>query len=251
MHIFNVKYLRKTVFLISITFFIFSTFSLKSQEKNNSKSLNKIINYSESIYGTDDLLVNGQPYLIKNKDVKGHPYFIDEFWRQETLFIKEKKFNNVGLNYDVEDDKLILETKFNKNLYLKIELSNEVIDSFNIRGHHFINSSILENYNGKNEYFEEIYNGDFIFLIKHYKTLDKSYYDNPPSGKYNKIKSIYYIYKDGILKKIKNKRAFLDYFKNNKKEIKKFMKKNKIKYNRAKSDELFILMEFCNKLSNV
>ncbi len=249
MYINNIKYFRNKLLWFVLALFPFSIISAQDQNINFTKSLNEIIDFTEFVYGTDDILVNGQPYAFKIKDVKGHPFYCDENWSKETLVVKGKVFNDVELNYDVEADKLILNTKYNENLFIKIELSYEVIDSFNIQGHHFINSKQLIDNTGEAEYFEQIYNGNFYLLIKHKKILNPAYYDTPPFGRYSDMQSVYHIYKDGKMKRLLSKRSFLEYFKENKKEIIKFMRKNKIKYKKASREQLQVLMKYCDDLS--
>ncbi len=249
MHTYNIKYFLNKFFWIIVVLFTYSSVYAQEQNKNINNSFNRIIDFTEFVYGTNDILVNGQPYLLKLNDVKGHPFFGDGNWSNETLFIKEKEFNDVKLKYDIEADKLILNAKYDKNIFIKIELSNKVIDSFNINGHHFINSRQFLTEPGKSAYFELIYNGNFLFLIKHKKILNSAYYDIPPFGKYSDMQSVYYIFNDGEMNRLISKQSFLRYFIQDKNRIRKFMRKNKIKYKKASHKELRALMKYCDNLS--
>ena len=249
MYFYVIKYFQKKLFWIIIV--LFSYLSVFAQEQNNDiiKSLDKIIEFTEFVYGSDDILLNGQHYTLKNKDAKGHPFFGDGKWSKETLIVKGKVFVDVELIYDVEADKLILNAKYNENTFIKIELSDEVIDSFNIQSHHFINSRQFLSDPGELIYFEQIYNGDFFFLIKHKKILNNAYYDTPPFGRFSDMQSVYYIYEDGKMKRLISKRSFLEYFKENKKEIRKYMRKNKIRYKKASLEELRALVKYCDVIN--
>ncbi len=244
-----IKYFQNKILWIVIAVFSFSI--IYAQEQNNDiiKSLDKIIEFTEFVYGSDDILLNGQHYTLKNKDAKGHPFFGDGSWSKETLIIKEKVFKDVELKYDVDVDRLILNAKYNENTFIKIELSSDVIDSFNIQRHHFINSRQFLSDPGELAYFEQIYNGNFFFLIKHKKILNNAYYDTPPFGRFSDMQSVYYIYEDGKMKRLISKRSFLEYFKENKKEIRKYMRKNKIRYKKASSEELRALMKYCDVIN--
>jgi hypothetical protein len=44
------------------------------------------------------------------------------------------------------------------------------------------------------------------------------------------------------------KSALLSYFDQHKKEIKRFMSRNKIKYSKASTDQLYMLMQYCDSL---
>ena len=250
MNIYNINYFRNKLVWLAFVLLPFATIFAQEQRNNFDESLTKIIEYTEFVYGTDDALVNGQPYALKYREVKGHPFFGDDKWSEETLTVKGKTFHNVKLNYDIESDKLILNTKYNENSYIIIELSNEVIDSFNIQSHHFINAAQLKIDAGEIKFFEQIYKGNFSFLIKHKKILNKAYYDTPPYGRYTKMISVHYIFEKGELKKINSKKSFLKYFHKNKKEIRAFMRKNKIKYKKANHKQLQVLMKYCDNLIN-
>ena len=249
MQMHNIKCFRIKLFWFVLVLLPFSIISAQEQKTNFSKSLSEIIDFTELVYGTDDILVNGQPYALKLSDVKGHPFFGDGSWSKENLVVKGKIYNNIELNYDIESDKLILNAKHNKNSFIKIELSDKVIDSFNLKNHHFINSAQLKNNITEAVYFEQVYNGSFYFLIMHNKILNSAYYDTPPFGKYTDMQSVYYIYKDGEMKRLLRKKSFLKYFKKDKKSIRKFMRKNKIKYKKASNVQLNTLMKYCDNLS--
>lgn len=242
---------QKNNFIVFL--FLLSFSSVTAQDKNDSinHSIKKIIDFTETIYGTDDILVSGQPYLTNlNKVKKGHPFFGNNNWWIENLTINEITYKNVQLKYDIENDKLILNATYDNDISRQLILSNNVIDSFNIQGHNFINSKHITNKAADKRYYELIYKGDFFFLIKHSKILNSAYYSSPPFGKYSNTLSVKYIFDNGTMKRLNNKRSFIKYFEKHKKKIRKFMRKNKIKYKKATKNELWNLLEYCNNLTN-
>ncbi len=241
-------YSNKKVFIVF--FAIFSAFLVHSQQENDTliSSISKLIELSDKYYGTDDFLANGRYYFYKHKNYNGHPFFGNNVWEISNLFVNGKKFNDVKLKYDVESDQLILKTKYNLSS-VDIVLNDELVDSFNIQNHHFISSNQFEENTKLSHYFEIIYKGNFLFLIKHSKILINDYYNSPPYGKYTGLNSIFYIYNKGSFKKLPNKNTFLNYFKPFKREIKKFLKKNKIKYRKTNVNQLHVLLKYCDRIS--
>jgi len=241
----QIKYL-KTILVL----FLLSPVSIYCQKHNNAdnRQNQSLLDSINTIYGSDDLLINGRRYEPLHVQASGNPYLFENDWRRGTLYIKGRIFNNVHCKYNIEKDKVVINTILHSGVPVQLIINNEYLDSFIIENHSFINVAVLKTDKETAGYYEQIFNGDFKFLKKHNKTFLNKYNDLEPYGSYSKIRTEYYLYYNSRLFKVFSKKSFLKYFKPYKKEIKKFIRKNRIKYKKASNQDLNKLMIFCNKL---
>jgi len=207
-------------------------------------------NYIDQIYGSDDMLVNGRIYVPQHGLAEGHPYFEVVDWVFGNLFIKGVLYEDVKLKYDIELDEFILFIKDKQDRKNYIVLNHHYVDSVYMGKYVFVNTDVLPEIEKDLGYAELVYDRDFIFLIKYTRDFKKEYSDSKPYGEYAEQKATRYICESGELVKISSKKAFLAYFEPDKKEIKKYLKKNNIKYKKANSGELYHLLNYCNAIRN-
>ncbi len=238
-----------SVFILAL-FLLSAVFGYCQKYNNTEISQNRLLLDSiEAIYGSDDLLVSGRFYKPTHSYASGNPYFLEKNWCKGTLFIRDRAFKYVDCTYNIENDKVIIKANLKSGASVQLEINIEYLDSFIIGNHHFINSDGLKTTESINGYYEQIYNSDYLFLIKHSKTFINKYTDLEPYGRFSKVRSAYYIYFNSQLSKLFTKKSFLHYFKPYKKEIRKFFRKNNIKYKKASNYEIYKLMKYCNELS--
>ena len=256
----------------SIVFFliIFQYVNTYSQNSEYS-SRNNIIQHFDSIYGADNLLINGRIFMYPNSRAKGNPFFFGKDTKLCDLYIKNRKFSNLLVNYNIAEDKLIVLSQINNN-NIRIELSSHLIDSFFI-SHYVISNNFIQNPSTfssdvsntfnmakeliftkkfislkKNGYFERIYEGNDRLLKKYLKTFSDKVSQEYPYGTFTDQKTILYLYRNGKTIDVSNKRKFLTAFILYKKEINKFLRENKIKYKNADNIELIKLMNYSEEL---
>lgn len=240
----NSTFLKKSVnTLIVLCFLATASFAQQS-------GITGIIDFTGAVYGTDDILVNGQKYIPVHFLADGHPYFPDKTWTKGTVTVEGKQFENVDLLYNAEVDQLILQTKISSGDTVFVVLNSEKVDSFSLAGRKFIGAAKLTGNQQLSGFYEEAYSGNFIFLIKHQKTFIADYSKTSPKGHFSKLNSTNYIYKNGQFYKVTNKKALLTYFSTYSKSIKGFMKKNKINYSKANNTAMKLLLNYCDDLSS-
>lgn len=208
-----------------------------------------LYNRSEQIYSTDDLLVNGQIYIPTRPRAKGSPYFGGKQFIEGSVQIKGRQFKGVLLRYNLEDQRIILRAAVESEKYVTILLNSNLIDYFTINGQRFINADDFLKDSEVSGFYAQIYEGSFTFLIKYEKTFRAVYDNQTPNGSYTKMKSEYFIFDENKLVMVSKKKVLLDYFSPKKKEIKNFMRQQKIKYKNASVTELNQLMKYCDLVS--
>jgi len=247
----NFIFIRKTT-LALIKILIFIPFISFSQESVNSTTslLNELHKQAEDKYGLDDRLVNGTIYRQKNPYAKGHPYFLDEYWKNSTLFINGLTFPDLQLNYNIDSDEIILNLNINNELSKTILLKTILIDSLIIEDHFFINATTLQikNISG---FYERIHKGSFNAYFKHSIELEDVATFSSPNGEYKKpIQTLYIMNAESGVFKLQNKKSLLNHFSEHKKGIKAFLRKNNIFYNRIKREQLIKLLKYCDEISS-
>jgi len=211
---------------------------------------NDIVGFTKNFYGTNDVLVNGRKYIPQHFKAGGNPYFLGENWMKGTVSVAGSVFENVDLLYNIETDQLVLRTNTSNNDTVFVVLNDETVDHFIIDGNTFIRSGSLRLNQNLSGYFEEVYNGSFSFLIKHQKSYISDYSKTSPNGHYSKLYTTNFIFQNGVLSKVTNRKAFLNYFSENSKAIKTFMKKNKIRYSKANNNSMITLLKYCDDISS-
>ena len=99
-------------------------------------------------------------------------------------------------------------------------------------------------------FFEEIFNGRDQLLKKYFKTFSDKVSQENPHGSYTGQKTKLYIYRDFNIIDIGTKSKLIKVYSYHKKEIKRFIRDNKFKFNVAKNEDLIKLMNFCENLTN-
>ena len=241
---------QKKVISFFLVILIFTTlFGQGQNEKQN--QINNLIDYTNYVYGTNDILVNGLVYMPLHLNAEGHPFFMEGDWENGKIYIKGRVFNDIELKYDIEIDRVILKAEVRAGTY-EVLVNDAFVDSCIINNRMLINSNNIFKDNPEfTGYFELVYEGNFLFLVKHQKTFISEYSENNQFGLYSDPTSEYILLKGDKINKIYSKKALLKYFKPNKRLIKRFLKKNKIKYKKINSNELFNLLKYCDTISSV
>ena len=229
----------------TILIFIFSLqFSLLTFGQANLNSVEQLVGYTNELYGNDDILVSGKLYIHDNMRSEGHPYYLSNKFGSSIVYIGNKTFFNVLLRYNIEDDEFVLTAKLKTGTQVLVILNNSV-DSVFYMGRVFIPAQKLEIPGISKGYYERIVSKNFTFLTKHYKTYDLIHYG---AKKYSKLFRAYSISTNSKIVKVNTKKLFISYFSENKKEVQKYLRKNKIDYKTCSREQLTTLIKFCNEL---
>ncbi|MBN2813603.1 MAG: hypothetical protein JXQ80_05960 [Bacteroidales bacterium] len=211
-------------------------------------STGQLVQYTNQIFGFDDLLVNGSVYRPEKPNALGNPFFECPYAEESGIFIKGQHFANIKLLYDIAGDQLLLLQPLNKEVSRYVLLRPELVDSFEIGNCTFVNPSNFDNVPNVPGYYEKIAGKEVLFLKKHKKSFIKIY-DTENKGKYSNQQSINYILDQRGLTNVTLFRWFLSYHGPYKKEIRTYLKEKKIKYRKASPDEIRKLMKFCYELN--
>jgi hypothetical protein len=218
------------------------------QQSSSLKTTDAVIQFTQKIYGPDDLLVNGRLYIPDHLKAEGNPYFEEEKWTTGRIIIKGKSFDNIEFIYNIAVDRIVIQSKDINQNNIAVLLNRNFIDDFYIGEHHFINVDQLNLISIEKGFAEEIYRSGLTFVIRYKKDFLNQYSQSNPYGSYSKLQSTKYIQKGNQLVKLPTRKSFLVCFKPFQNQIKKYFRSNNISYKNASKEELSGLLKFCDGL---
>lgn len=218
----------------------------------NEPPLERLIDTVESVYGLNDLLIQGKPYAFPDKRIKGNPYFQGKSWIDANLYIDGHCFEQKPIMYDVVKQSLILKAKLKLNKYRIIQLNTSMIDSFKIENRLFVQCAHLLENKHESCYLEQICENRVTFARRYDKKFIGTYNAFTPEGKYSELKEKRYIISNGKANEVNSRRAFVRYFPGKvRKSIRLYMRNKNIKYSSTTPKRLKALANFCfQKLKN-
>lgn len=231
---------RKTVLIYLFIFLSHFAFSQQSQVDSLKTEYDKK-------YGLDVLLFNGKKSDAYYKIHEGHPFWQKESSLRADLVIKDKKFYNREVNYNIEKQEFILNYENYYGAQKKLVINYSLLDSVFIGDKTFVRNNIpsLEQ-----RYLQLIYKGKIQCYAEWYKPLEIKENVRSHSGlKYKKeFKHLYLIQKETI-ERINGNRSFLNAFpREYKAKIRKFMSVNDLRIKNISDENLKEILVFCENL---
>jgi hypothetical protein len=226
--------------------------TIYGQLHKNFNTVEDLFNYTELALGSDNDLINGKAYFVKHARAEGHPYYPDKHWQNSIVYINTKKFSHYQLKYNIEIDRIILNYTRSDSAQVPILLNTNYIDSIQLGNHTFlINAKLISNDNKLKNFFNRINTGKFILFETSETVFKADFTQSTPYGRYSSVNRKYLLFTNEKLFPISSKKSFLNFFKDIKPEIKKYLRQNRITFKKANAIELKGLMDFCNDLSEM
>lgn len=241
--------MNRFVFPLFFTLFLFPLFTYTQSRTDEKEMLQTILQFTSQIYGSDEALINGIAYTPNNVNAGGDPFFNSASYANASISISDKVFSVESLKFDIAEEKLILLVTVKSGAKFPILLNNEFIQYFELYQAHFFPATMYFFDNEVKGFVDVVYSGSFFFATKYKKEFVKMYTKVDPFGKYSETQIHHYLIKDGVSKKIKNKKNLLDAFKPFQKDISKYMKSNHIKFKKANHQQLVQLLSYCDELA--
>jgi len=217
-----------------------------SYSQPSGHTLDAFMDSISRLYGTNDLLVNGYPYVQPDPSIKGHPYLNDNEWFVATLYIAGNEFKDQQVKYNIVDEILVLKAEVAEGKHLLIEANKSLVDSFRVRNQMFVNSSVVLKDRDNLRYYQLVQGGEVYFVRKFTKKFLSTYGMLSPNGKYSSTDEERYVIADGEITRVNNRRSFLKYFPEEKrKKVRSYLREHSLNYSKASFEELVNLSNFC------
>ncbi len=177
--------------------------------------------------GNNAQIYHGVEFIRNGTKVAGFPFFASDELFTGSVSYQGTLYTNRRLQYNLLTDELI-STNYSNSGFLT--LSSEKVDSFQIADHSFIKlHPNKSNRLPKEGFYDELYSGEPGVYVNRYKKYV------PASGsidsKYTAYDE-YYIRKENIFYRVDGRNDLLELFSDRKDELKKYMRVNKIKFNK-------------------
>jgi hypothetical protein len=208
------------------------------------------LSLSKSDYGTGLKYSDGSYLSEKGTEVKGTPFFMDE-WRKGSVLLKTKeRIDSVLLKYNLYSDLLnvkVDETEYQFNIDVaEFLLPDSVTKEANLFRSGFTPVA------GMNEksFYQVLYDGKTKFLLKHKKTIASELTSTPgvKAKVFEEQKFYFILTTSGKMERIKKKnKGILDLLEDKKEEVKKMVDTNKLKL--TNDEEIISVLEYYDSLT--
>lgn len=187
-----------------------------------------IHDWYDSKVGKENLDINNGKILLNyDRILKNNDRFYFQNYTLGSVVYDNQLYNNVLLNYDINNDDLIIKPN-GDNDKMPIVLNKSKVNSFNVNGKNYINLGYnkISNDEVVSGFYEEVLlNNKVNFYIKHIKDRRQIINDNLVFDDFTKITSYIISYKNQYYK-ITNKKSLTTIFPELKKTINEYYSNN-------------------------
>ncbi len=195
----------------------------------------------------DSHLFNGTEYKENPRYGEGHPFFIDEEFKDGTILYDDQLYENVPLLFDILRGDLVTERTQDG---ARIRLVPEKISYFIMQKHTFVRL-VAQTYDGlpRTDFYEVLHRGNTSAYALHQKKSNDRVSMNRIETTID-VQDRYFIYKDGKYKQVKTKRSVLKILFAKKSQLKQFIKGNKIRFSEDRDLAITRITEYYDRLQN-
>ncbi len=220
--------------------------SIKQQYPQD--ALRDAVTYYKSVIDESTALYNGVEYNYRNPDIKGTPFFNENELSSGSIMYDGQLYSGIKMKYDIYKDILITDYYDSHYFFHQLQLIKQKIESFTFQGHNFVHiRPDLLNEGIPSGFYDILYDGGVRVMARYTKVVNK----NSGGGSQLFIfarKDFYFLEKNGRMFRIKNKRGILNVLEDKNREIKAFVRKNKIKLKKHPAERLTSIAAYYDKL---
>jgi len=226
---------------------LFSQGSADTSGLVNQPEKNTIDYYYRAI-GDNSHLYNGREYVSPVYRQDMDPYFKSAPMTRGDIHYDGFLYTNVFITYDILNDALIT---YRSDQRFRVELVKEKIGSFSILGHLFIrivpdsmNAGVIDP-----GFYDLLYDGRLQVIARREKKIQESIVQNVANVQMVESERIY-VRKEKKYYFINSQHSLLGLLKERKKDLKKFMHENKIRFKDNPENCIVLLARFYDQLKN-
>lgn len=202
----------------------------------------------ENAYGLDQNLVNGIQYSNRYMRSQGHPYFLEDRFKNGSVSIDGKIYQNVQLKYDLLLQRVeIKHKKYLSGIYRYVTVSDRM-EAFSLGEYEFRKLKIQEDTERYYQFINTRHFTCFVHWEKKLVPLDNSviYIDH-----FTNPRLYYWLELNGEIIAFNNRRTFARLFPMNmQREILKLFRQRHISFRNVGPDEILRTMEMVANLFN-
>ena len=201
--------------------------------------------YKESIEA-DRRYINGFQYTETFPGTIGHPFFLSEGWFLGELSMDGIHYEGITIRYDLFRDQVLYNHIHPSGSY-NVVLNKELTEAFKIDGHLFKKLPARDKISPgiKAGYYELLSEGKASFYVKWQKRLSDP---GPESRGEFSLFNEWYILNQGAFRKISGKSVLLKVLGDHEKEIRTFIRENRIVVKPGNEPGVRLVIDYYNHL---
>ena len=193
-------------------------------------------------------IYNGSEYLRTGHGARGTPFFIADSLLPGAVFYDNRLYENIPLHYDMVTGNVVIANYAQDN---ELSLVPGKLSYFYISGHLFVRlvaDSSLPSFISTG-FYEKLYDGKFSVFAQRQKVLKQSTNAADSEARYLEY-SYYFVLLNNTFYRADDKRDFLAVMAGKKDEIRKYIKDNKINFNKKREASMVQVAEYYSQLKN-
>lgn len=194
----------------------------------------------------NQILYNGRVWKNIYYYVSGDQFLFSPEFAPGSVTMRGTTFGNLRLRYDICSDEIMIITASDNIL----QLNKEMVDGFTAvyeNNAHRFTRIVPDSINNHEGYFDVLYDGNTSLLVRYSKKVTRS-----NEGKrfenfvqYNQV----YILKDGYMNRIKGRKDIYNLFGDRRKQVRTFMKNNRIRIVKKIPQSYIRVLEYFDSLN--
>jgi hypothetical protein len=210
----------------------------KAQYRTSDTTSRAIVSHAGDTYNRfnekQSRLYNGILHIGYANKIIGYAYWQKDM-QQGTIVYDELEFTGVPMLYDLYKDQVVIQ---HFNHFNMLGLISEKVKEFTLANHHFIrlqtdslfHSAIITGF------YDELYKGQVTVLVKRVKIIEETVKDEVERRFISQ--DLFFIKKDGTYYAIKNYKTLLQALNDKAKEIKQYLRRNRIKFKKDRENAI-------------
>lgn len=175
-------------------------------------------------------IYTGNAYIPDRRLSEGHVFFVENGWNKGSVVYGGVYYEDIPVLYDLVKDEIVILYHDGKS---KITLHPENVDRFSLLGHSFIRLPHVP-IKGRDMaagFYDLLYDGEAKVLVKRTKLI-KEDISSGTFRRFTEQDNRLYIKKGNVFYNVKSKGSVLRVFKDKKRELRKFLKNNKVQFHK-------------------
>jgi hypothetical protein len=175
-----------------------------------------------------------------------HQFFEQRRWLNGMVLYDGQQFDSIPMLYDLFRDEVVIR-HFNGDHVL---LQTVKVDSFIIDKHHFARLEAGKDINPqmRTGFYDIVYSGKSRTLARRTKQRQEKIVDKRVIAYYPE-KTFFYVFKEGSYHPVHSKKSALELFPERKRELRKVLRENKIKYRKNRELAITTMVATYDKLA--
>lgn len=191
-------------------------------------------------------LYNGRQYYVYDNRSEEHQFYEFRKWHKGVLMYDGQRFDSIPMLYDIFKDEVIIK-HFNGDHIL---LQSEKIDYFYVDNHTFERLEAGKDINEqmRTGFYDVLYNGKTRTIVRRVKQRQEKIVDKMVIALYPQ-KNNFFIRKGDRYHSVSSKKSAFNLFPEYKRELRKVLKDQKIKYRKNREVAIVTIVETYDKLA--